>query len=36
MAEVLIEVLIEAEEIIGREAIEGHDFRYILTLIRKS
>jgi hypothetical protein len=32
MAEVLIEVLIEAEEI-GREAIEGHGFQYILMLI---
>jgi hypothetical protein len=32
MEEVLIEVLIEVEEI-GKEAIEGHDFRYIFMLI---
>ena len=29
-------VQIEVEETIGKEAIEGHDFQYILTLIRKN
>jgi hypothetical protein len=32
----MAKVLIEAEEIIDKEAIEGNDFRYILTLIRKN
>jgi hypothetical protein len=30
------EVQIEVEEIIGKDAIEGHVFRYILTLIHKN
>ena len=29
-------VQIEVDKIIGKEAIEGHDFRYIFNLIRKN
>jgi hypothetical protein len=32
----MAEVQTKVEEIIGEEAIEGHDFQYILTLIRKN
>jgi hypothetical protein len=32
----MAEVPTEVEEIIGKEAIEGHDSQYILTLIRKN
>jgi hypothetical protein len=35
MTKVLIEVLIQEDEIIRKEDIEGHDFRYIFMLIRK-
>jgi hypothetical protein len=32
----MVEVKMEVEEIISKEAIEGHDFQYILTLIRNN
>jgi hypothetical protein len=32
----MAEVKIEVKEIIGKEAIQSHDFQYILTLIRKN
>jgi hypothetical protein len=32
----MAEVQTEVEETIGKEAIEGHDSQYILTLIRKN
>jgi hypothetical protein len=35
IVETVMKEEIEAEEI-GKEAIEGHDFQYILTLIHKS
>jgi hypothetical protein len=32
----MVEVKTKVEEKIGKEAIEGHDSQYILTLIRKN